>query len=79
MCVPLPLPAEPMVSLPGCAFAAATKSLRLVAYGKPGFTTRMYGASATTDTGSKLFKASYFGSLKNAILIVKPESASNSV
>jgi len=32
-----------------------------------------------TDTGAKSLNASYFGSLKNAMLIVKPASASSRV
>ena len=37
--VPLPFPAEPILSFPGCALTAATKSLTVPEYGKPEFTT----------------------------------------
>jgi hypothetical protein len=51
-CTVEPVPAEAKLSWPGCAFATLMRS-RTVRTGIDGCTTRMEGALASIETGSK--------------------------
>src|SRR6185436_19686285 len=59
MCVALPMLASEQTSLPGCAFAAATKSLTSLYL--PGGVTRMVGMVATIATACSSFGLSTSG------------------